>query len=146
MSKEIACDFIKAVMDFGLYGELPDDESDVWLYGFDGVITSISAAKGRYEKARANGKKGGRPTISLDEAEVMKMKEELKTWKAVAAELGIDEDTLRRQRKIWNEKAEKPKNLNDNVNVNVNVNVNDNTLPSFADAKGEEEDFDNWIP
>lgn len=35
LGKETAYDFMKAVTEFGLYGILPDEESDVWLYGFE---------------------------------------------------------------------------------------------------------------
>ena len=141
LGKEVGYDFLKAVIEFGLYGAVPDDDDNAWLYGLEQTITSIGAAKDRYAAAVENGKKGGRKKVELNQEEVMKKKAELKTWKAVAAFYKVDEDTLRKIRKQW-EKAEKPKNLNDNVNVNekekekaekpknlndnVNVNVNDN--------------------
>ena len=40
LGKEVAFDFYKAVIDFGLYGVLPDEDSNVWLYGFEQTITS----------------------------------------------------------------------------------------------------------
>ena len=123
LGKEVGYDFLKAVIEFGLYGVVPDDDDNAWLYGLEQTITSIGAAKNRYAAAVENGKKGGRKKVELNQEEVMKKKAELKTWKAVAAFYKIDEDTLRKVRKQW-EKAEKPKNLNDNVNVNVNVNDN----------------------
>lgn len=120
-----ATDFIEAIMEYGLYGVVPDEESEVWLYGFEQSTTSIQRAKDRYVAAVENGRKGGRPSKNLDKEEVLQKKEELKTWKAVAKFYGIDEDTLRKLRKNWEtEKTEKPKNLNDNVNENVNENVN----------------------
>lgn len=124
LGKEVGYDFLKAVIEFGLYGAVPDEDDNVWLYGLEQTITSIGAAKDRYAAAVENGKKGGRKKIELNQEEVMKKKAELKTWKAVAAFYKVDEDTLRKIRKQW-EKAEKPKNLNDNVNVNVNDNVNE---------------------
>lgn len=123
LGKEVAFDYIKAIMEFGLYAVVPEEESSVWLYGFEQSITSIGAAKQRYNAAVENGKKGGRKKIELNQEEVMQKKEELKTWKAVAEYYGIEADTLRKIRNQW-EKTEKPKNLNDNVNVNVNVNEN----------------------
>ena len=142
LGKEVAFDFYKAVIDFGLYGVLPDEDSNVWLYGFEQTITSISAAKDRYNAAVENGKKGGRPKVNLNEQEVLAKKKELGTWKETAQYFGVDEKTLRKQRKTWEEtqeaekpsitiienqkKREKGKNLNDNVNVNVNVNNNVN--------------------
>lgn len=124
LGKEVGYDFLKAVIEFGLYGAVPDEDDNAWLYGLEQTITSIGAAKDRYAAAVENGKKGGRKKVELNQEEVMKKKAELKTWKAVAAFYKVDEDTLRKIRKQW-EKAEKPKNLNDNVNVNVNDNVNE---------------------
>ena len=31
----VATNFIEAIMEYGLYGVVPDEESDVWLYGFE---------------------------------------------------------------------------------------------------------------
>ena len=56
--------------------------------------------------------------------QILKKKEELGTWKAVAGYYGVTEQTLRNKRVEW-EKQKNPKNLNDNVNVNVNDNVNE---------------------
>lgn len=44
-------------------------------------MPNVDAAKDRYAAAVKNGKKGGRPVIQLDEAEVMAKKKELGTWK-----------------------------------------------------------------
>ena len=124
---EVATDFIEAIMEFGLYGVIPDEESDIWLYGFEQAITSIERAKTRYTASIENGKKGGRPSKNLDQDEVLAKKAELKTWKAVASFYGISEDTLRKIRASWGTvEPEKPKNLNDNVNENVNDNENEN--------------------
>ena len=153
LGKEVGYDFLKAVIEFGLYGAVPDEDDNAWLYGLEQTITSIGAAKDRYAAAVENGKKGGRKKIELNQEEVMKKKAELKTWKAVAAFYKVDEDTLRKIRKHW-EKAEKPKNLNDdnvkvsekekekaekpkNLNDNVNVNVNDNK----NEKENEKKDF-----
>ena len=122
----VATNFIEAIMEYGLYGVVPDEESDVWLYGFEQSITSIQRAKDRYIAAVENGSKGGRPPKNLNKDEVLQKKEELKTWKAVAKFYNISEDTLRKLRNTWEtEEPEKPKNLNDNVNDNVNDNDND---------------------
>jgi predicted AAA+ superfamily ATPase len=45
-----AAAFIEAVMKYGLYGEVPDDDDEIWDYGFDGVVATISTAKERYTK------------------------------------------------------------------------------------------------
>ena len=153
LGKEVAFDFYKAIIDFGLYGVLPDEDNNVWLYGFEQTITSISAAKDRYNAAVENGKKGGRPKVNLNEQAVLEKKKELGTWKETAQFFGVTEQSLKNYRNQWeNEKnpnnpnitvvknpknpnnpntavvenPKNPKNLNDNVNVNVNVNDNDN--------------------
>ena len=33
--KEFVCDFYNAVAEYGLYGTLPDEDSEIWVYGFD---------------------------------------------------------------------------------------------------------------
>ena len=124
LGKEVAYDFYKAVIDFGLYGVVPDESEEVWLYGLEQAITSISAAKDRYNAAIENGKKGGRPVVELKEKAVLKKKEELGTWKAVASYYGVTEQTLRNKRAEW-EKQKNQKNLNDNDNDNDNDNVNE---------------------
>ena len=47
---EGANNYINAVMQYGLYGVLPDEEDKVWLYGLDNVIASIDSAKPNYRK------------------------------------------------------------------------------------------------
>ena len=134
LGKEVGYDFLKSVIEFGLYGVVPDDDDNAWLYGLEQTITSIGAAKDRYAAAVENGKKGGRKKVELNQEEVMKKKAELKTWKAVAAFYKVDEDTLRKIRKQW-EKAEKPKNLNDNVNVNEKEEEEGKTLKTLKNPK-----------
>lgn len=83
LGAEEAYNFIKAIAAFGLYGALPEEDDSVWLYGFEQSITSISAAKTRYEAAVENGKKGGRPK-KIDEEFVIWLHEEGKTNAAIA--------------------------------------------------------------
>lgn len=138
---DAATGFIEAIMEYGLYGVVPDEESEVWLYGFEQSTTSIQRAKDRYAAAVENGSKGGRPSKNLDKDEVLQKKEELRTWKAVAQFYDISEDTLRKLRKSWEtEEPEKPKNLNVNVNVNDNVNGNENGNV-LANQENEEEEM-----
>lgn len=47
---EGASRYIDAVMQYGLYGVVPDDEDEVWLYGLDNVMASIDSAKSNYRK------------------------------------------------------------------------------------------------
>ena len=131
LGKEAAFDFIESIMAFGLYGELPDEESAVWLYGFEQSITSISAAKTRYQAAIENGKKGGRKK-SIDDTKVMDLKEKGYTNKQIAEELKCSVSSVE---KIAAKIRKNQKNLNVNVNVNdnVNENVNDNVNDNIND-------------
>lgn len=149
LGKEVAFDFYKAVIDFGLYGVLPDEDSDVWLYGFEQTITSINAAKDRYAAAIENGKKGGRPK-KIDENKALELKQKGMTNKQVAEALGCSISSIEKinaeNRKNQNnqknqdiivienqETRKNQKNLNDNVNVNVNNNVNENKKENKKD-------------
>lgn len=158
LGKEVAYDFYKAVIDFGLYGVLPDEDSDVWLYGFEQTITSIDAAKNRYAAAIENGKKGGRPK-TVDADKVLELKQEGMTNKQVAERLGcsvssiekINAENRKNQKNQKNseiivienqENRKNQKNLNDNVNVNVNVNenINENKKDIFSFSWFDEEE------
>ena len=148
---EAAKAFMRAVVEYGLYDIVPPEDDEVWMYSLEQTITSIDAAKGRREKNQEDGSKGGRPAIRFERELIEQKKQELKTWKAVAEFLGIDEKTLRKIRSNWEEeKAEKPeipvntgKNLfpvspildeennetgktENGKNLNVNVNVTEN--------------------
>lgn len=65
--KEAAYDFLEDVINFGLYGEYPLDDSDSWLFGFDTIAAVISSAQERYEQKVEQGKRGGRPKAIPDE-------------------------------------------------------------------------------
>ena len=58
--KARAADYINAVMEFGIDGVIPDEDDEVWFYGLDNAIASISAAKDRRAKNIEDGAKGGR--------------------------------------------------------------------------------------
>ena len=116
---EAAKAFMRAVVEYGLYDIVPPEDDEVWMYGLEQTITSIDAAKGRREKNQEDGSKGGRPAIRFERELIEQKKQELKTWKAVAEFLGIDEKTLRKIRSNWEEeKAEKPE-----IPVNTGKNL-----------------------
>lgn len=116
---EAAKAFMRAVVEYGLYNIVPPEDDEVWMYGLEQTITSIDAAKGRREKNQEDGSKGGRPAIRFERELIEQKKQELKTWKAVAEFLGIDEKTLRKIRSNWEEeKAEKPE-----IPVNTGKNL-----------------------
>lgn len=147
---EAAMQLVEDIAQFGLYGVWPDEDSMSFLYGFEQIATSISSAKDRHAKAKADGAKGGRPKVELDKAAVMAAYEELGTWGKVAARFNISDRALRDKRKEWEkdleseEKVISGKNVfsdeeNDrkkpefsgtsgrNLNININTNVNENT-------------------
>ena len=116
---EAAKAFMRAVVEYGLYDIVPPKDDEVWMYGLEQTITSIDAAKGRREKNQEDGSKGGRPAIRFERELIEQKKRELKTWKAVAEFLGIDEKTLRKIRSNWEEeKPEKPE-----IPVNTGKNL-----------------------
>ena len=116
---EAAKAFMRAVIEYGLYDIVPPEDDEVWMYGLEQTITSINAAKGRREKNQEDGSKGGRPAIRFERELIKQKKQELKTWKAVAEFLGIDEKTLRKIRSNWEEeKTEKPE-----IPVNTGKNL-----------------------
>ena len=130
-------EFLNAVIEFGLYGVIPEEESDVWLYGFEQTITSIGCAKDRYSQAIENGKKGGRKK-TIDDSKVIELKEQGYTHKKIAEIIGCSEssvDKIVRKSGKTVKTVNTGKNLNENVNVNVNVNVNDNVCSSLKGAE-----------
>lgn len=162
--KEEALEYIQAVMEYGFDGVIPNEDSDVWLYGFDSNMISIDNAAARYAKAQESGSRGGRPKISLDKDEVMKKKEELRTWGAVAKYYGISERTLynfrhqstpdksenRKKPESENsenfpEKFRNGKNLNVNVNVTENANVTETLTETRKEQLMEEVSIDGFI-
>ena len=119
---EAAKAFMRAVIEYGLYDIVPPEDDEVWMYGLEQTITSIDAAKGRREKNQEDGSKGGRPAIRFERELIEQKKRELKTWKAVAEFLGIDEKTLRKIRSNWEEeKPEKPEKPEIPVNTGKNL-------------------------
>ena len=119
---EAAKAFMRAVVEYGLYDIVPPEDDEVWMYGLEQTITSIDAAKGRREKNQEDGSKGGRPAIRFERELIEQKKRELKTWKAVAEFLGIDEKTLRKIRSNWEEeKPEKPEIPEIPVNTGKNL-------------------------
>ena len=123
LGAEVAMSFLNAVMEFGLYGVMPEEEDDVWLYGFEQTITSIDRAKDRYEKSIENGKKGGRPK-KFDEQQMLELKRKGMSNKDIAARMGCSVRTVERTFSDKTDKIDKTRhNLNDNDNDNVNDNI-----------------------
>ncbi|MBQ8003669.1 MAG: hypothetical protein IJ299_01045 [Oscillospiraceae bacterium] len=132
---QAAQDFIDAVMRYGLYGDEPDEDSEVWDYGFDGVIATISSAKDRYTKR-----------IDIPQEELEQFVREGRTQQEMASYYGCSVDTIQRRMKQYGiarrktaENTAKPqaahrsedlpqksrKQFNENENENENVYENE---------------------
>ena len=89
-------------MEFGLYGVMPPDDDEVWIYGFEQAMTSIYSAKERYNKSKENGRKGGAPERFTIE-QVKELKDQGLTNKEVANTLGCSPKTVERKIKAYRE-------------------------------------------
>ena len=82
--------FINAVMRYGLYGETPEDESEIWDFGFDGVVATISSAKDRYTKR-----------IDIPREELERFVSEGRTQQEIASYYNCSVDTVQRRMKDY---------------------------------------------
>lgn len=87
VGKEAACDYIRAIMEYGFDGVVPLRNNPAWLYGFEKDKISIDNAQARYEKSQVNGTKGGRKKAKIDMERLCRLKETTKmTWDEIANE------------------------------------------------------------
>ena len=75
---------------YGLYGEVPDDDSEIWDYGFDGVVATINTAKERYTKR-----------VNIPQEELEMYLEEGLTLKEIASIYNCSDDTVSRRMKQY---------------------------------------------
>lgn len=90
IDKEKADQYIYALIRYGLYNELPPQESDVWLFGFDGVIATINSAKTNRAKK-----------INIPKEDLEEMMEQGKTQEEMAKAFGCSVDTIQRRIKEY---------------------------------------------
>lgn len=95
--KEAAYDFFVYIAEYGLYGLLPDENDRVWLYGFEQVKTAIDAAQDRRQKQIAQGKMGGRPRKVVDIEEILLLRDQGLSMRAIADKLSISYKTVARR-------------------------------------------------
>ena len=88
--QQMATNFIDAVMRYGLYGEKPDEDSEIWDCGFDGIIATISSAKAKYGKR-----------INIPEVELSAMLQSGRTQQQIADHYGCSVDTVQRRIKDY---------------------------------------------
>jgi hypothetical protein len=77
-------------MRYGLYGDEPNEDSDVWEFGFDGVIATISTAKDRYTKR-----------IDVPQEELEKFVNEGRSQQEIASYYNCSVDTIQRRMKQY---------------------------------------------
>ena len=104
---EMGAEYIKALLQYGFEGIEPDEDSDVWIFGFEADKVALDNAAVRYLKAQENGAKGGRPSKRPAPVELQQKYTELKSWTAVAKYYGVTDRTIRG----WRESEETGKNL-----------------------------------
>ena len=90
IDKEKADQYIYSLIRYGLYNELPPQESDVWLFGFDGVIATINSAKTNRAKK-----------INIPKEELQELIEQGNTQEEMAKAFGCSVDTIQRRMKEY---------------------------------------------
>lgn len=115
--------FLKELAAYRMEGKEPVLESPLERIAFTVIKRSIDASAERYDKAIEEGQKGGRPKKWIDREEAEEAYERLKNWDAVAKELDVSENTLRKARARWSE--DDPQKLK-NHNKNKNKTMTDN--------------------
>ena len=77
-------------MRYGLYGEKPDEDSEIWDFGFDGIIATISSAKEKYQKK-----------INIPKEELSALISSGRTQQQIADYYGCSVDTIQRRMKDY---------------------------------------------
>lgn len=90
IDKEKADQYIYALIRYGLYNEIPPQDSDVWLFGFDGVIATINSAKSNRAKK-----------INIPKEDLKEMMEQGKTQEEIAKSFSCSIDTIQRRMKEY---------------------------------------------
>ncbi len=82
--------YIDAVMQYGLYGVVPEESDGVWLFGLDNVMASIDSAKSNYRKK-----------IEVPEGELLQYLRQGLTREKIAEKFNCSVDTIRRRVKEY---------------------------------------------
>lgn len=109
---------LEAIINYGLYGTIPENLPPVLLALFNTMKFSIDKAQKRYDASVKNGKRGGAP----------------KGNKNAEKQPKNNLETTQEQPEFNPETTKNNLNENENVNANVNENVNenDNMLGCFS--------------
>lgn len=90
IDKEKADQYIYALIRYGLYNELPPQDSDVWLFGFDGVIATINSAKSNRAKK-----------INIPKEDLEEMINQGLTQEEISKAFSCSVDTIQRRMKEY---------------------------------------------
>lgn len=82
--------YIDAVMQYGLYGVVPEESDEVWLFALDNVMASIDSAKSNYRKK-----------IEVPEGELLQYLRQGLTREKIAEKFNCSVDTIRRRIKEY---------------------------------------------
>ena len=77
-------------MRYGLYGDKPNEESEIWDFGFDGIIATISSAKEKYQKK-----------FDIPKEELGALLNSGRTQQQIADYYGCSVDTVQRRMKDY---------------------------------------------
>lgn len=123
--QETAIALIVAVMRYGLYGEKPDEDSEIWDFGFDGIIATISSAKDRYKQK-----------FNIPKEELSSLLVSGRTQQQIADHYGCSVDTIQRRLKDYGLNGSTAKNTakqaaphgtaENTAKGRTQLNVNDN--------------------
>ena len=107
INKDKADQYIYALIRYGLYNELPPEDSDVWLFGFDGVIATINSAKSNRAKK-----------INIPKEDLEEMISQGMTQEEISKVYSCSVDTIQRRMKeygltIYRKTAKKPQQAAD---------------------------------
>lgn len=143
LDKELRYRFYEAIIEYGLYGTVPDFtglEACAWLP----IQEAIDNAKARRIKNTEDGKRGGRPVIPQEiQQAVCEDLQAGMTQKEIAAKYDIAQQTVSNiKKKVFSNEYQKPQASTKNLDVDVDVDVNDNVDVDEIVSPPEEPDGD----
>nr|DAK17156.1 MAG TPA: replication protein O [Caudoviricetes sp.] len=127
LDKELRYRFYEAIIEYGLYGTVPDFtglEACAWLP----IQEAIDNAKARRIKNTEDGKRGGRPEIPQEiQQAVCEDLQAGMTQKEIAEKHGVSQQVVSKiKKKVYGTTYCKPSSNTTNLDVDVDVDVNDN--------------------
>ena len=140
---EGATRYIDAVMQYGLYGVVPEEKDEVWLFGLDNVMASIDSAKSNYRKK-----------IEVPVAELLRYLREGMTREQIAKKFNCSTDTIRRRIKEYGLENLPPEDYfseDDTANCGTKTDCNSHShflfpshFDSLSDSHSEESERRNY--